>query len=281
MRSWSCQLVTWTPACAYWHICRPQAPGSRALPSLAGRRTSADEIDRSRDHRAQNRARFSCTRADRKRVQHRRRDHRQHLRIRCRLDLAVLTSLAYARFEHSLELAQCAREPRAHVLVAQRFGNRRADQIAAARRIARWQVSRKRRVVEALQPFRERELRIERLRDALLRALGIAIQRLQIQRPLVAEGRIQAGPIHVRGVAELVQRRCGVTEAPERTHRLRERGVRIVSARAAARARSRVCRYRTGFLFMYHVANKYLDRYGFYTAQYRNTTDYRYRTRRH
>src|SRR5688572_19558919 len=201
--------------------------------------------------------------------------------VSCRLDPAILASLADAGFEHSLELAQCAREPRAHFLVAQCFGHRRADQVTAARRIAGRQVRGERGVVEALQSFRERELRIERLRDALLRALRVTIERLQIARPLVAESGVQTWPIHVSGVAELVQRGGRITEAPERAHRLRERGVRVVSARAAALTRRRICRGRAGALFMYHVAKKYLDRGQFYTAQYRNSTDALYRTRRH
>jgi len=50
---------------------------------------------------------------------------------------AVIPRLLNARCDHLLEVPQRARQTRAHFLIAQCFGNRRANQITAARGIAR------------------------------------------------------------------------------------------------------------------------------------------------
>jgi hypothetical protein len=80
-----------------------------------------------------------------------------------------------------------------------------------------------------------RRLLVEPFRHRLDAALLVALERLEVELLLVAEGRVQAGRVDVHGAREVAHRGRFVALPPKDLHRALERQLAVERARPAAR----------------------------------------------
>jgi hypothetical protein len=130
--------------------------------------------------------------------------------------------------------ADAGKQRRAHRRVVGRSCDRGAREIAAARVRIAGLVEVERAAVDRARSVGERAVGRELAGQRSTGPLAVALDRLEVERLLVAERGIQARPVHLGRRREVVERRPGVPGAPERSHRGVERALGVIGARPAA-----------------------------------------------
>src|SRR5581483_4516289 len=203
---------------------------------------ATDEIEGGLCYRIEGGARCAGAGMDGKGVEGGGRHPRERGRILAGGDLAAVAGQANSGFEGAFDFGQSGGKSGADLLVERRFGKRGADKEASARRPFARQIYRERGAIDTAQRLAQREVGGERLLHAVARDPAVAIEQGAVEGGLVAEGRVQARPVHPGGGGEVVEGGCGIAGLPERGHRAGESEVGVVAAGAAAARRG----------FLYH-----------------------------
>src|SRR6185312_2561058 len=145
---------------------------------------------------------------------------------------------------------------------------RRHHREAAARTFA-GEIDVERDRVDALQAFADRHLIAKDIDHQSARVVAVALIALDVELALVAEGAIEARPVHAGRSAQVIERGRRKAVLAEQVERLAERDIRLIGARPApALGRGRLhpgldprrCSFRRNSLlnFLYHFAENSL-----------------------
>ena len=151
-----------------------------------------------------------------------------------------------ARLEGRVDIAKCDTEISPYLRVMHRLGSSGPDQETSSRAACRRKVNIQRLGIDRPQCRANRAIRRQCSGHGVPPRRPIMLERLYVDRMLVAKCAVEARAVHAGRSGKVVKRRSGEAGRPERLDGLRQSDVRHICRRAPA----------SFWFFLYHFAKK-------------------------